>query len=244
MNQLDGAVALVTGSTSGMGLAIAQRFASEGATVILNSRHTPDQPVRLEGSAGDAHHIAGDVYDENRVAEMMREVEEVYGTLDILVNNAGTTVFVDHDNLAGVTTTDWQRILGVNVIGAWNMIREAEHFLRRSKIGAVINITSIAGIRPVGSSIPYAVSKAGLNHLTALLARALGPDIRVNGIAPGYVDTPWTRDYRDRRDQIIRDAPLRRVGNPEDVTDIALALVLAEYVTGQIITVDGGLSLL
>jgi ketoreductase RED2 len=102
----------------------------------------------------------------------------------------------------------------------------------------------MAGIRPAGSSIPYAVSKAGLNHMTALLARSLGPEIRVNGIAPGFIDTPWTENYLDRREQVEREAPLRRVGLPEDVAEVCVGLIRAQYVTGQIVLVDGGLSLL
>jgi ketoreductase RED2 len=243
MTKLVDKVAFITGSTSGMGLAIARRLAREGATVVLNSRKAPEVPLRIGPDDAEAHHIAGDVADEHRVNEMIAEIEGRYGGLDILVNNAGTTVFVDHRNLAGVTTEDWQRILSVNIVGAWNTVRAAEQMLKASKAGVVINVTSIAGIRPTGSSIPYAVSKAGLNHLTALLARSLAPDIRVNGIAPGYIDTPWTKDYVERRDEVIRDTPLHRVGVPDDVAGIALALVLSEYVTGEIVTVDGGLSL-
>jgi len=243
MTTLVDRVAFITGSTSGMGLAIAQRLAREGATVVLNSRSTPEAPVRVGPDDAEAHHIAGDVADEYRVNEMIAEIEDRYGRLDIVVNNAGTTVFVDHSDLAGVTNDDWQRILNVNIVGAWNTVRAAERLLRDSKAGVVINVTSIAGSRPTGSSIPYAVSKERLKHLTVLLARSLSPDIRVNAIAPGYIDTPWTKDYLDRRDEVIRDAPLRRVGVPDDVAGIALALVLAEYVTGEIVTVDGGLSL-
>ena len=187
MTTLDGMVAFVTGSTSGMGLAIAGRFADEGATVVVNSRKVPGEPVCIGSDGRKAHHIAGDVSDELRVTEMIAEIEGRYGALDILVNNAGTTVFVEHDNLGGVSHEDWERILNVNVVGAWNTVRAAEKLLRASKNGVVINITSIAGHRPTGSSIPYAVSKAGLSHLTALLARALAPGIRVNGINPDGV---------------------------------------------------------
>jgi ketoreductase RED2 len=207
MIDFNGKVALITGSSSGIGLAIAERLSTEGASVVLNSRTTPEIPIRFPRSKVDVMHVAGDVSSETDVAEMMRQIEGRYGALDILVNSAGVTIFVEHRNLAGVSVEDWRRILDVNVIGAWNTIRAAEKFLRRSPLGVVINITSMAGIRPAGSSIPYSVSKAGLNHMTALLARALGPEIRVNGIAPGFIDTPWTHDYLDRREQVIQDAP-------------------------------------
>jgi ketoreductase RED2 len=244
MINLTGKVALITGSSSGIGLAIAKRLSIEGVTVVLNSRSVPDSPIRLPGSDIDALHVAGDVASEVDVAEMVRQVVDRYGALDVLINSAGATVFVDHDNLAGVSLDDWRRILDVNLIGAWNTIRASEKLLRGSSVGVVINITSMAGIRPAGSSIPYSVSKAGLNHMTALLARALGPEIRVNGIAPGFIETPWTQDYNDRREQIIREAPLRRVGLPEDVAETCIGLIRSEYVTGQIVMVDGGLSLL
>lgn len=244
MIDFTGKVALVTGSSSGIGLAIAERLSIEGASVVLNSRTTFDFPKRLPGNKVDAMHIVGDVSSEIDVAGMMQQIEDRYGALDILVNSAGATIFVDHSNLAGVSGDDWRRILGVNVIGAWNTIRIGEKLLRRSSSGVVINITSMAGIRPAGSSIPYAVSKAGLNHMTALLARSLGPEIRVNGIAPGFIDTPWTENYLDRREQVEREAPLRRVGLPEDVAEVCVGLIRAQYVTGQIVLVDGGLSLL
>ena len=243
MQDVTGQVALITGSTSGMGLAIAQRYAAEGVTVVLNSRTPPAEPIELPGMEATPLYLQGDVSDEAVVSDMIRQVGERYGRLDILVNNAGTTVFVDHDDLGGVTNDDWQRILGVNVIGAWNTVKAAEDLLRASALGVVINITSIAGLRPVGSSIPYAVSKAGLNHLTTLLAKALGPDIRVNGIAPGFIETPWSKDYTSRREQTERDAPLRRAGMPDDIAEVALAILRADYLTGQIIAVDGGLTL-
>jgi ketoreductase RED2 len=237
-------VALVTGSRTGIGAAIAERLAREGTTVVLNSRHALASPVYRAGSASAAHHIACDVAREDSVAAMLAEIEAVYGRLDILVNCAGATVFVDHSNLAGVDSADWERIPAVNLIGPWNTVKCAEELLKASPLGSVINMSSMAGLRPAGSSIPYAVSKAGLNHLTALQARALGPAIRVNAIAPGFIETPWTSDYRGRRAEVQAAAPLRRVGQPEDVAELCLGLIRSEYVTGQVIPVDGGLSLL
>ena len=244
VGEFSGKVALVTGSMSGIGAAIADRLAREGATVVLNSRSTPTVPVRLPGSDTDAMHVACDVADETAVAAMVTAVEERYGGLDILINCAGVTVFVPHDDLTSIEAADWTRILGVNIVGPWNTIKAAEHLLRRSDLGVAINISSMAGIRPAGSSIPYAVSKAGLNHLTALLARALGPDIRVNAIAPGFVQTRWAKDYNKRRLEIEVLAPLHRVGQPEEVAEVCIGLIRASYVTGQVVAVDGGLSLL
>jgi ketoreductase RED2 len=174
---------------------------------------------------------------------MVEAVLARYGRLDVLVNNAGATKMVPHDDLEGITVADWQRILGVNVVGAWNLVKAAAPHLRASRLGAVVNVSSMAGIRVTGSCLPYSVSKAALNQLTRTLAKALGPAIRVNAVAPGLITTPWTRDWQDRSREVIKLAPLGRVGTPEDVAQVVLALIEASYVTGEIVTVDGGLSL-
>jgi NAD(P)-dependent dehydrogenase (short-subunit alcohol dehydrogenase family) len=135
-----------------------------------------------------------------------------------------------------------RRIMDVNVIAPVVLITAAEAALRTTN-GCVINMTSVAGLQPIGSSVPYAASKAALNHVTLLLANALGPDIRVNAVAPGLVDTPWTEDWHEVRAQVQAKAPLRRSGRPDDVAEVVLALVRSTYVTGQVITVDGGLTL-
>jgi len=127
----------------------------------------------------------------------------------------------------------------VNVFGTWAMSVAAMEALRESQ-GSIVNITSIAGVRPTGSSIPYAASKAALNHLTVLLAKVVGPDVRVNAVAPGLVDTPWTKDWDFAREVIRQVAPLKRSGQPDDVAEVVLALTRAAYVTGQVVCVDGG----
>ncbi|ASW55492.1 SDR family NAD(P)-dependent oxidoreductase [Plantactinospora sp. KBS50] len=241
MTAVRDAVALVTGSTSGIGQGIAQRLAEAGCRVALNSRTRPAEPVRLAGRA--VPHLVGDVADESAVADVVAGVLDRYGRLDIVVNCAGATKNVPHHDLDGISVADWNRILGVNVVGAWNVVKAAAPHLRASPIGAVVNISSMAGIRVTGSSLPYSVSKAALNQLTRALAKALGPDIRVNAVAPGLIDTPWTRGWGDRQQEVLALAPLGRIGSPADVAGMVLALVEADYVTGEIVTVDGGLSL-
>lgn len=242
-DSLEGSVALVTGARTGIGLATAHRLARAGATVVLNSR-TTDEPIVLDGTTEPALHLTGDVSDEADVARIVGDVSRRFGRLDIVVNSAGATVFVDHEDLDGIGVDDWRHILDVNVIGAWNVVKATAALLEASEIGSVVNVSSMAGIRVTGSSLPYSVSKAALNQLTRTLAKALGPrGIRVNAVAPGFVDTPWTADYQDRREEVTRIAPLRRVSGPDDVAEAIMLLVLLGYVTGEILTVDGGLSL-
>ena len=136
----------------------------------------------------------------------------------------------------------WRRIFETNVFGTWSVTVAAMDALRATR-GAVVNVSSIAGLRPTGSSIPYAASKAALNHLTVLLAKVVGPEVRVNAVAPGLVDTPWTKDWDEIRALVGALAPLRRSGRPTDVADVVVALASAPYVTGQVVAIDGGLTL-
>jgi ketoreductase RED2 len=243
MGTVEGTVALVTGSMSGIGHAVAERLAADGATVVVNSRTAPEEPVVLGTQAVPSLHVAGDVSDEAAVAGMVSEVIRQHGRLDVVVNNAGATKVVPHADLDGISVADWNRILGVNVIGAWNVVKATAPYLRKSPLGAVVNVSSMAGIRVTGSSLPYSVSKAALNQLTRALAKALGPEIRVNAVAPGFIETPWTVGWGDRRQEVVDLTPLGRVGTPADVADVVAALITSTYVTGEIITIDGGLSL-
>ena len=136
----------------------------------------------------------------------------------------------------------WREIFEVNVFGTWNMCVHAMDALRAVK-GSIVNVSSMAGMRPTGSSIPYAASKAALNHMTTLLAKVVGPDVRVNAVAPGLVDTPWTKDWDVVRGFVSAVAPLRRSGTPDDIADVIVSLASSPYVTGQVVVVDGGLSL-
>ncbi len=150
---------------------------------------------------------------------------------------------IDHNDIDAVTPEVWRQILDVNVIGTWLVTQAAVPALRESGEGSIVNITSLAGVRPTGSSIPYAASKAALNHVTLLLANVLGPAIRVNAVAPGLIDTPWTETWDDVRAVVRSMAPLQRSGQPEEVAAACLGLVRAPYVTGQVLVCDGGLHL-
>jgi ketoreductase RED2 len=242
-------VALVTGSTSGIGAAVARRLAADGLRVVLNSVSSVEAGralvAELDGEHGDgtAHYVQADVSVDGEGARLVDETVARFGRLDVLVNNAGTTVRIDHADFDSATPDVFRRLYDVNVVGAWQVTVAAMPHLRDSGDGCVVNVTSLAGIRPAGSSIPYAVSKAAFNHLTLLLANTVGPQVRVNAVAPGLIDTPWTADWDDVRAGVQAIAPLRRSGQPDDAAEVVLAAVRAKYATGQVWAVDGGVGL-
>jgi ketoreductase RED2 len=240
---LKGRVALVTGSSSGIGAAVAGAFAQLGASVVVNSASSVAAGQQVADDLPDALYVQADVADPAQADRLVEAAVARYGRLDIVVNNAGTTVVIPHADLDAATTEIWERILRVNVIGTWNVVRAAAPHLRASGDGVILNITSLAGVRAVGSSIPYAVSKAALNHLTVLLANALGPEIRVHAVAPGLIDTPWTDSWDEVRATVNATAPLQRSGTPDDVADACVALVGTRYATGQVLVLDGGMAL-
>jgi NAD(P)-dependent dehydrogenase (short-subunit alcohol dehydrogenase family) len=165
-----------------------------------------------------------------------------YGRLDVLVNNAGISWPVPHADLAALSADDWRRLLDVNLIAPWLLCTAALKPLRESG-GCIVNVTSHAGVRPKGSSVAYAASKAALNHMTKLLAAALGPDVRVNAVAPGLVDTPMTAGWADAQQLWKTASPMRRAAQPSDVADLISALVHNSYITGEVVLLDGGLNL-
>lgn len=238
-----GRVAVVTGSSSGIGAAIARCFATAGMRVVVNSRSSTEQGMAVAAELPDAVYVQADVADQGQARHLVDAAVDAFGRLDVVVNNAGTTRLIPFDDLAAVTDEVWQAILGVNVVGTWHMIQAAVPALRAVGGGHIVTISSLAGLRPIGSSLPYAVSKAALNHMTALLAPTLGPEICINAIAPGLIDTPWTADWDDTRASVRRRAPLQRSGQPEDVARACLSLVQNTYVTGCVVPVDGGLHL-
>ena len=247
MGRLQDRVAIVTGSSSGIGESIARSLAAEGVRVVVNSATSVDAGQAVAKSLSDAVYVRADVADAEACTRLVDAAVDRWGRLDILVNNAGTTKVIPHHDLDAVTDEVFRRILDVNVLGTWRMIRTAAPHLRANAAdgtpGDVVNITSLAGLRPSGSSVPYAVSKAGLNHMTRLLAKSLGPDIRVNAVAPGLVATPWTADWDAAHAAVATTAPLRRSGGPDEIAEATLGLLLSGYATGQVLAVDGGLGL-
>jgi ketoreductase RED2 len=218
-------------------------LADAGVTVVVNSSSSVDAGEALAAELPGASYVRGDIADGEQAEALVATTVDRYGRLDILVNNAGTTAVIPHRDLTAATADVWRRIFGVNVIGTWQVTVAAVPHLKRSGDGRIVNVSSVAGHRPVGSSIPYAASKAALSHMTVLLANVLGPEIRVNAVAPGLVDTPWTSDWDDVRGYVKAHAPLQRSGTPQDIAEVIVGLVGARHVTGEVVLVDGGLNL-
>jgi ketoreductase RED2 len=240
---VQGKVVLVTGSSSGIGAATARAFAEHGATVAVNSSRSVEAGQALAADLPGATYHRADIADAAEATGLVDAVVTRHGRLDVLVNNAGTTELIAHHDLERATVDVWRRIFEVNVFGTWQLTVAAVPHLRAGGHGAVVNVSSLAGHRPRGSSIPYAASKAALSHMTVLLANVLGPEVRVNAVAPGLIDTPWTADWHTVRSAVEKLAPLERSGTPEDVADVIVALASAPYVTGEVVLVDGGMHL-
>lgn len=248
-SKVDGAlrVALVTGSTSGIGAAIAWRLRNEGYAVVLHSRSSAQTGRAMASEMGQAAYIKADLALEAERVRLVAEAIAVWGQLDVLVNNAGISKVIPHTDLAASSSAVWHELHEVNVIAPFHLVALAEAALRDAarfrRAGCVVNISSHAGVRPKGASIPYAVSKAALNHVTRLLALSLGPDVRVNAVAPGLVHTPLTADWTAAQTLWRERAPMHRAATPGDIAHAVAMLVTSDYLTGEVLLSDGGLNL-
>ena len=237
-------VALVTGSATGVGRACAVRFARLGFAVAVNySKSEADalETVKLVEACGVPVVLCkANVGNEAGVREMVAATEAAFDRLDVLVNNAGMTHFVAHDDLDSLTDAVWDEILQVNVKGTFYATRAAMPLLKAAK-GNVVNVTSVAGLTGQGSSIPYCASKAALNCMTQSLARAFGPDVRVNAVAPGPINTRWLAGLEAHVAKYLEQCPLGRAADPDDIADaVAYLATGTTLTTGQVLVVDGG----
>jgi len=248
---VEGKVAIITGGGTGVGRATALDLARRGCAVAINYSRSKDEAEATAAEVAKlgarAIPVQADVADDAQCRALSQAALDQWGRIDALVNNAGTTKFVDHKNLDGLTADDFLAIYRINVVGAFQMTRACAPALRASR-GAIVNVSSVASEIPVGSSIAYGASKAALNMMTRSLARALGPEIRVNAVCPGYVDTPWHHNAHgsERANQIAAHyasmVPAGDFARSEDVADaIAWLIEGARQVTGEAIFVDGGL---
>ena len=248
---IKGGVVIVTGSATGVGAACAQLLASKGCNVVIN--YTKSEAEARETQAAcqalgvETILCQADVSKDEDCRRMANAAIEKWGRIDGLINNAGTTHFVNHANLEGLTAEDFQRIYAVNVIGPYQMTRAVAEQMKKQGRGAVVNVSSIAGVMGVGSSIAYTASKGALNTMTLSLARALGPEIRVNTICPGFIQGRWLRGgmgdeaYEAAKAAQERTTPLRKAGTPEDMAQAAVWFVEgADLITGEILIVDAG----
>jgi 3-oxoacyl-[acyl-carrier protein] reductase len=244
--------ALVTGASTGIGRSAALALAKNGYNVVVNYSRSEDAAKmtarEVETAGARAFLYRCDVSDDDGVRAMLAAVEKEFGRLDALINNAGTTVDVPPANFEEMTVDAWNRVFSVNVLGVFLVTRAAVPLLRKSPNGCIVNTCSIAGLRPSAQPLPYAASKAAVANLTKTLANALGPKIRVNAVAPGWIEGEWMKrtlagNYDGLMARRAKYTPLKRCCTEDDVADSMLSLILHNrFVTGEIIIVDGGFS--
>jgi len=248
--ELSGKTALITGGAVGAGRGITLALARAGCDVAVNYSRSEAEAVITAHDAETfgvrALTVRADVRSDVDARRMVSDVVSTFGRLDVLVNNAGVTRFIDHADLEAVSDEAWDYIFETNVRGLFYCTRAAVPSIKREGGGVILNISSIAGVYAMGSSIPYCASKAAVNNMTVTLARALAPDIRVNAVAPGYIDTRWWQDrenYEASKQFATMATPLNRVCGPDDVAHVALGLITSDMVTGQVVVVDGGMGM-
>lgn len=249
---IKGQVAIVTGSAAGVGSATARLLAAKGCNVVINYTRSEDDAKQTqaacEAEGVETLLVKANVGDDADCRRMVAETMEKWGRVDALVNNAGTTKYVPHSDLEGLTPEDFENIFKVNVFGVYQMTRAVAPHMKAAGQGAVVNISSIAGVYGEGSSVAYAASKGAVNTMTMSLARALAPEIRVNAICPGFISGRWqaagmgsTDKYEERIALVEKGTPLQRANTPEDIAETILWFIEgARWVTGETLLVDAG----
>jgi ketoreductase RED2 len=241
--EFEGRVAVVTGSSSGIGESIARHLSDLGARVVVNSSSSVAAGEAVAASlANDAFYVRADIAEKDDCRNLIDRTLAECGKLDILVNNAGWTTPIAHHDLEALTDEIFMKTFEVNVYGTWWLSKMAIPHLKKSDDGNIVNVTSVAGVRQVGSSMAYSMTKAALNQMTKLMAKSCWP-VRVNAVAPGLIETPWTSDWDAMHEAVKKTVPLHRSGTPEDCAQATLGLLRSTYATGQIFVVDGGLTL-
>jgi 3-oxoacyl-[acyl-carrier protein] reductase len=249
--ELEGRAAVVTGAGTGVGRATALQLADRGCSVLVNYSRSRDaaEAVAAEVEKRGTKAIAyrADVARDDECRAMVAEADRAFGRLDVLVNNAGTTSFIPHADLEAVTSETWDQIMGVNLVGPFQCTRAAQALLAADPGGEVVMTSSVAGLVGTGSSIPYCASKAALNNLTVTLARVLGPSIRVNAVAPGFIDGDWLQQglgaaYEKIKAAMEAKSPLGRVVTAEDVAGVILSVIAGpDLVTGHVVPIEAGM---
>ena len=250
----DHPVAIVTGGSRGVGAATAKMLFENGWNVLITCSSSIEDTKQLAKDCANKNQevfaFQADVSNDDECMATIDKAIEKWDRIDALINNAGTTKFVwDHSDLDSLDAEDFHYIYGVNVIGPFQMVKAAKEHLLKSTNPCVVNVSSIAGIRGIGSSVAYASSKGALNSMTLSMARNLGP-IRVNAVCPGFIEGEWLKRgmgiemYEGTKKHIQNTAPLRKTCSPESIAEVIMNLIeKSELITGQLITVDGGVSL-
>ena len=240
-------VALITGAGSGVGRACAVRFAELGFNIVVNYLAVVEEAKKtqalVEAAGGEALLAQCDVSHNEKVVDMIDQVKERFGRIDVIVNSAGTTYYVPPTDLDGMCEGKWDRIMAVNTKGPFFVIRAAMSLLQQVEGAAVVNISSASALSGLGSSIAYAASKGALNTMTKTLARAYAPDIRINAVCPGPIDTRWLRQglTEEEIEERVSTMPIPELIQPDDVADTVVYLALeSTKSTGQILVLDGG----
>ena len=243
---LKGKTAVVTGAARGIGRAIALKLASLGANVVINyrssSKEAEDLAKEIEAVGGKALTVQADVSSFEDAGRLIKEATDKFGSLDILVNNAGIT---RDALLLRMKESDFDSVINTNLKGAFNCIKHASAVMLKQKSGKIVNISSVIGLIGNAGQLNYAAAKAGVIGMTKSAAKELASrGITVNAIAPGYIETDMTEVLPEKvKEGILQNVPLKRIGKPEDVANLTAFLVSssADYITGQVINVDGGM---
>lgn len=248
-------VAIITGSSAGLGASVAIGLAQKGINIVINYSKSKEKAEEIEKICKEYQVetlcVKGDVAADDNCVHLVNETIKKFKKVDILVNNAGTTKFANHQKLDALTDQDFIDIYKVNVVGPYQMIRAVEPYMKKQKFGSVVNVSSIAGKTGIGSSIAYAASKGALNTMTLSLAKALGPEIRVNTVCPGFIGTGWFLDRfgEETFNRIVKDqediTPLKRAGTPDDIAKSVIFFCLegGEHITGETLISDAGMHL-
>ena len=247
MMDLQGKVALVTGGGTGVGRATSLLLASKGCDIVVNYSRSEDEAaataaeVKKLGQRAIA--IRTDIADETAVQSMFEAIDQEFEALDILVNNAAITRFVPYDDLDGLKSEMWDDIFAVNVKGTYYCCREAIKRMKPRGSGSIVSVSSISGLNGMGSSIAYAASKASVICMTRSLAISGAPEVSVNAVAPGVIETRWIEGWEAFTDPHRDATPLKRHASAQDVAMSIYGLIINPFMTGQTITVDGGRTL-
>ncbi|MBU8754551.1 SDR family NAD(P)-dependent oxidoreductase [Priestia megaterium] len=240
-------VFIITGSGTGVGKATALKLADMGAKLVINYSNSEKEAKKVVKEISEKGSMAfafrANVANEHEVNEMIHQTITQFERLDGLVNNASITAQIPMNDLESATDDVWDSLYDVNVKGMFHCVKAAVPHMKKQKSGAIVNVGSVAGTTGIGSSIPYAATKAAIHTITKSLAIALAPHIRVNCISPGAVDTRWWAGNEDKMYQLAGNLPLQRISSPEDIADAILFQLKQESVTGQVFTIDNGQTL-